>query len=149
MRKVNAKSIIDNSKMNKFLVTVFVLCLFAVIFDGYDMNVYGTTLSSLMKELSLNATQTGILASTAQAGMIIGAIVFGMLADKIGRKKVKEYHYDLDHVFLQPVYCIRRAHMASKTDDDDGLHFKIQLGILSDYLYKGNYRKSCRRSDRK
>ncbi|SHN79659.1 MFS transporter [Desulfitobacterium chlororespirans] len=88
MNKVNVNAIIDNSKFNKFFAMVFSICLLAVIFDGYDMNVYGTTLPSIMKELALNPTQTGFLASTALAGMIFGAILFGMLADRIGRKKV-------------------------------------------------------------
>lgn len=88
MGKVNVNDVIDQSKMNKFFWTIFGVCLLAVIFDGYDMNVYGTTLPSIMKELALNPTQTGFLASTALAGMIVGAIFFGMLSDKIGRKKV-------------------------------------------------------------
>ncbi|WP_434511407.1 MFS transporter [Desulfitobacterium sp. AusDCA] len=88
MREVNVNSIIDKGKLNKFFLAIFSVCLLVVVFDGYDMNVYGTTLPSIMKELALNPTQTGFLASTALAGMIFGAIFFGMLADKIGRKKV-------------------------------------------------------------
>lgn len=86
--KINVNHVIDNSKFNKFFALVFSMCLLAVIFDGYDMNVYGTTLPSIMKELALNPTQTGFLASIALAGMIFGAIFFGMLSDRIGRKKV-------------------------------------------------------------
>lgn len=88
MSKVNVNDVIEKSKMNRFFLMVFGLCLMAVIFDGYDMNVYGTTLPSIMKELGLNPTQTGVLASAGLTGMIFGAIIFGMLADKIGRKKV-------------------------------------------------------------
>lgn len=88
MAKVDVHGIIDKSKFNKFFLSVFIIALLAVIFDGYDMNVYGTTLPSIMKEMALNPTQTGFLASIALAGMIFGAIFFGMLADIIGRKKV-------------------------------------------------------------
>ncbi|WP_406767820.1 MFS transporter [Acinetobacter schindleri] len=42
----------------------------------------------LMQEWSLSAVQAGMLASTALAGMMFGAMMFGTLADKIGRKKV-------------------------------------------------------------
>ena len=41
-----------------------------------------------MQEWSLSAVQAGMLASTALAGMMFGAMMFGTLADKIGRKKV-------------------------------------------------------------
>lgn len=41
-----------------------------------------------MQEWSLSAVQAGMLAITALAGMMFGAMMFGTLADKIGRKKV-------------------------------------------------------------
>ncbi|MGE4274161.1 MAG: MFS transporter [Desulfitobacterium sp.] len=62
-------------------------CLIAILFDGYDMNVFGVVVPVLMKDLSLNPTQIGLLASWGLAGMVIGAIIFGTFADKIGRKK--------------------------------------------------------------
>ncbi len=42
----------------------------------------------LMQEWNMTAVQAGMLASTALAGMMFGAMLFGMLADKIGRKNV-------------------------------------------------------------
>lgn len=62
--------------------------MFIVIFDGYDMGVNGVTLPLVMKELGLTATQVGLLASVAMVGMMLGASLFGSLADIIGRKKV-------------------------------------------------------------
>ncbi|MBV7276639.1 MFS transporter [Clostridium sp. PL3] len=88
MRKVDINEIIDESKFNKFFLMVFMISFVTLIFDGYDMTVYGTTLTLMMKDLGLNATQTGFLASSALLGMVIGAIIFGMLADRIGRKFV-------------------------------------------------------------
>ena len=41
-----------------------------------------------MEDWGLSAVQAGMLASTALAGMMFGAMIFGSLADKIGRKKV-------------------------------------------------------------
>ena len=41
-----------------------------------------------MEDWGLSAVQAGMLASTALAGMMFGAMTFGSLADKIGRKKV-------------------------------------------------------------
>ncbi len=40
------------------------------------------------KKWKMTAVQAGMLASTALAGMMFGAMLFGMLADKIGRKNV-------------------------------------------------------------
>ena len=58
------------------------------MFDGYDLAINGVALPLLMKEWGMTAVQAGMLASTALAGMMFGAMLFGMLADKIGRKKV-------------------------------------------------------------
>lgn len=88
MNKINVNEIIGNGKFNNFFLSVFIMGLFAIIFDGYDMAVYGATLTLLMQDLGLDPTQTGMLASAATLGMIFGAIVCGMLADKFGRKKI-------------------------------------------------------------
>ncbi|WP_242661990.1 MFS transporter [Desulfitobacterium hafniense] len=79
--------IIDEAKFNRYFLVIFFLLLLALIFDGYDMGIYGVTLPSIMKELNLNATQTGLLASAGMFGMMFGALIFGMLSDVIGRKK--------------------------------------------------------------
>ncbi|ACL19897.1 MFS transporter [Desulfitobacterium hafniense] len=87
MRKINVNKVIDEAKFNRYFLIIFVLLLLALIFDGYDMGIYGVTLPSVMKELNLNATQTGLLASAGMFGMMFGALLFGMLSDVIGRKK--------------------------------------------------------------
>lgn len=88
MRKVNVNKVIDEGKFNGFFLGVFILLLLALIFDGYDMGIYGVTLPSVMKDLKLDPTQTGLLASAGMYGMMFGALFFGMLSDIMGRKKV-------------------------------------------------------------
>jgi AAHS family benzoate transporter-like MFS transporter len=62
-------------------------CLLIIIFDGYDLVIYGVALPLLMQEWGLSAVQAGLLASTALFGMMFGAMSFGTLSDKLGRKK--------------------------------------------------------------
>jgi len=88
MAKINPNEVIDKSRWNSFFTMVFVLTFIALIFSGYNMNVYGTTLPLMMEELGLTPTETGFLASVSFIGMLIGAIVFGMLADIIGRRAI-------------------------------------------------------------
>ena len=85
---MNVNAVIDEAKFSPFHLTVILWCLFIVIFDGYDLAINGVALPLLMKEWGLTAVQAGMLASTALCGMMFGAMLFGMLADKIGRKKV-------------------------------------------------------------
>ncbi len=85
---INVNTVIDYAKFKPFHMTIVLWCLFIVIFDGYDLAINGVALPLLMQEWNMTAVQAGMLASTALAGMMFGAMLFGMLADKIGRKKV-------------------------------------------------------------
>ena len=87
MVTVNIPNLIDNAKFSAFHRRVLLLCLLIIIFDGYDLVIYGVALPLLMKEWALTPVQAGWLASSALFGMMIGAMAFGMLSDKLGRKK--------------------------------------------------------------
>lgn len=68
---------------------VVALCWLIVIFDGYDLIVYGTTIPSLLaeKDWHLDAAGAGRIGSLAFLGMLIGALVGGAIADKLGRRR--------------------------------------------------------------
>lgn len=85
--KLNINTLIDEAKFTPFHWGVLFWCLSIIIFDGYDLVIYGVALPLLMQEWSLSAVQAGLLASTALFGMMFGAMCFGTLSDKIGRKK--------------------------------------------------------------
>ncbi|WP_329415706.1 aromatic acid/H+ symport family MFS transporter [Acinetobacter indicus] len=85
---MNVNAVVDKAKFKPFHLNVVLWCLFVVIFDGYDLAINGVALPLLMQEWNMTAVQAGMLASTALAGMMFGAMFFGMLADKIGRKNV-------------------------------------------------------------
>lgn len=88
MTTVNVNAVIDQAKFTPFHWTILLWCLLIIIFDGYDLVIYGVVLPLLMQEWSLTSVQAGMLASTALCGMMFGAMLFGALADKIGRKNV-------------------------------------------------------------
>lgn len=88
MNTVNVNEVIDKAKFTPFHFNVVFWCLLIILFDGYDLAINGVALPLLMQEWSLSTVQAGMLASTALAGMMFGAMMFGTLADKIGRKKV-------------------------------------------------------------
>jgi MFS transporter, AAHS family, benzoate transport protein len=66
---------------------VMFLCALLLIFDGYDLFIYGVVLPVLMTEWNFTPVQAGTLGSYALLGMMLGAFIFGPLADRIGRKK--------------------------------------------------------------
>ncbi|RPE27458.1 AAHS family benzoate transporter-like MFS transporter [Acinetobacter sp. BIGb0102] len=85
--KVNINDIIDKARFAAFHWKVLIWCLIIIIFDGYDLVIYGVALPLLMQQWSLTAVQAGLLASAALFGMMFGAMIFGTLSDKLGRKK--------------------------------------------------------------
>ncbi len=60
-----------------------------VVFDGYDLIVYGTVLPRLLAEPGWDLTKSGagLLGSLAFAGMLVGAVLAGTLADRLGRRR--------------------------------------------------------------
>jgi AAHS family benzoate transporter-like MFS transporter len=88
MRTVNVHKVVDEAKFGPFHWLVLFWSALIIIFDGYDLIIYGTVLPVLMKEWQLPPVQAGALGSYALFGMMFGALAFGSLSDKIGRKKV-------------------------------------------------------------
>ncbi|MCZ1071589.1 MFS transporter [Rhodococcus sp. A5(2022)] len=64
-----------------------IVCWLFVVFDGYDLIVYGNVISSLQDEWGISAATAGTLGSLAFLGMMIGAVLAGRLSDAIGRKQ--------------------------------------------------------------
>ena len=87
MRNIDVNEVIDNARFNSFHWLVMCLCALLLIFDGYDLFIYGVVLPVIMQEWGLTPLQAGALGSYALFGMMFGALLFGSLADKIGRKK--------------------------------------------------------------
>ncbi|MDK1491437.1 MFS transporter [Sinorhizobium sp. 7-81] len=87
MRTIDVNETIDNTPFGAFQWTVVALCGLLLIVDGYDVFVAGTVLPTLIAEWGLSKPQAGALQAWALFGMMFGAIIFGALADKIGRKK--------------------------------------------------------------
>ncbi|MER6825413.1 aromatic acid/H+ symport family MFS transporter [Streptosporangium sp. NPDC000563] len=71
-------------------LAVVAICFFTIVFDGYDLIVYGSVVPSLLgnQEWALTPAQAGAIGSYALIGMLIGAVVAGMITDVVGRRKI-------------------------------------------------------------
>ncbi len=84
---INITETIDNSEVRSFQVGVFVLCGLCLIMDGFDVQSWGYVAPSLFTEWGI-ASAAGRVASFTLTGVLIGSLLFSMLADRIGRRPV-------------------------------------------------------------
>lgn len=84
----NPEKTIEKAKLNKFHAMLLFWGTILMLFDGFDLTIYGTVIPSIMDEWGISAVQAGRYGSYALFGMMFGALIFGTLADKLGRKNV-------------------------------------------------------------
>ncbi len=84
---INITETIDESQVRPFQIGVFILCGLCLIMDGFDVQSWGYVAPSLFAEWHL-ASAAGRVASFTLTGVLIGSLLFSMLADKIGRRPV-------------------------------------------------------------
>lgn len=88
MRKIDINHVIDEAKFRSFHWNVLFWCTLIIIFDGYDLVIYGVVLPILMDQWQLTPIEAGSLGSIALFGMMVGAMTLGTASDKFGRKKM-------------------------------------------------------------
>ncbi|MDF3843487.1 MFS transporter [Pseudomonas citronellolis] len=86
--QVDVTGVIDGGNFNAFSAQVAVICFLAIVFDGIDSALFGTLLPAIMADMRMGPAEAGILASVGHVGAVGGAIVFGVAADAIGRKRM-------------------------------------------------------------
>ncbi len=64
------------------------LIAFGEFIDGYDLTVIGVAMVFLTKTFTLTATDKGLLVAISFVGTALGLVLFGDIADRVGRKKV-------------------------------------------------------------
>ena len=58
------------------------------MFDAMDVGILSFIIAALAADWGLNSSQMGWIGSVNSIGMAVGALFFGVLADKIGRKQI-------------------------------------------------------------
>ncbi|MBR9911724.1 MAG: 3-(3-hydroxy-phenyl)propionate transporter MhpT [Gammaproteobacteria bacterium] len=64
------------------------LCFAATVLEGLDLQSMGVAATGLVKEYNLSSGEMGVIASASSVGLLIGALIGGMISDRIGRKQV-------------------------------------------------------------
>ncbi|SDH47491.1 MFS transporter, AAHS family, benzoate transport protein [Planococcus glaciei] len=88
MATVNITDVVNEGKFNRFHLGLLAWCCFIVTFDSFDLVIYSSVIPLIMEEWAITPVQAGAIGSYGFIGMMIGAVLFGIMADKLGRKNV-------------------------------------------------------------
>jgi AAHS family 4-hydroxybenzoate transporter-like MFS transporter len=86
--QVNINQVIDRSRLNGFQMVTFVLCSLCLMLDGFDAQAMGYVGPALIPLWKIPSSAWGNIASATPLGVMFGSLLFSMLADKIGRRRV-------------------------------------------------------------
>jgi MFS transporter, PHS family, inorganic phosphate transporter len=82
---------LDESTVNRFQWKIMFVSGMGFFTDAYDLFVIGIVVALLQTEWHLSTTQVSLLNSVTLATSALGAIVFGRIADMLGRKRIYGY----------------------------------------------------------
>jgi AAHS family 4-hydroxybenzoate transporter-like MFS transporter len=85
---LDIRRFIDERPVSRYQLLVAAMCGLIVFVDGFDAQAMGFVAPALTAAMKISRGVLGSVISSGLAGMMVGALVSGPLADRIGRKPV-------------------------------------------------------------
>lgn len=85
---IDVTEFIDSRNLGRYQILVIALCFLVVFVDGFDVQAIGYVAPALLKTFQVDKAALGPIFSAGLFGMALGALSFGPIADRFGRRPV-------------------------------------------------------------
>ena len=83
---ISLATALDTKRTSRLQIAVLMLCVVVGFVDGYDVQAIAYVAPVLRHELHLGPVALGQLLAAASLGTLVGAVIWGPVADRIGRR---------------------------------------------------------------
>jgi MFS transporter, AAHS family, 4-hydroxybenzoate transporter len=87
-RSIDIARLIDALPVSRFQISLLILCAGVLFMDGFDTQAIGYVAPEIVREWNLGRGALGPVFSAGLFGLMIGALIFGPIADRLGRKRI-------------------------------------------------------------
>src|SRR3954466_12209537 len=88
---VNVQQFIDSRPFGGFQLRVVALCALVVLIDGFDTQAIRHAAPAIIKSWHLRRADPAPAFAAGLTGLMIGALAFGPIADRAGRRPVVRF----------------------------------------------------------
>ena len=87
--RLDVRKFLDEQPFGRYHLSIVAICASIVFMDGFDAQAMGYVAPALTASLKITRAALGPAISSGLFGMMIGALLFGPLADKLDRKSTR------------------------------------------------------------
>jgi AAHS family 4-hydroxybenzoate transporter-like MFS transporter len=86
--RVDVTALVDGCRIGGFHWILFSLCALSLVMDGFDAQALGFVGPEIREAFDLDRPEFGRILAAGNAGLMLGAVLFTILGDRLGRRPV-------------------------------------------------------------